>query len=761
MTCSDDPAAVFEFITRPVTYARQPFQLASGELLSYESRFFSMPAYSLLADKRLFTPEASHPLTNDDIKLYINKDAALAPVLEPSLGGDEYLAGTPHYVDYILDLRSLMAEVFALHAADSDWNADDFLQAHLLRNRATYPGDPCCGANLDNSSAADTTLGEFVHPEPATDTPAGLELGAQQMMDIDIDEVQYLPMVRPSAKSFTLIDTQTIPTTPVFPAVISAAKAVPTLNTIDDENYQKLALGVHASGGGLLITGDALVGAGDLAPTKVGDAAVPLAPTIKLLSVSGEVGAAEGASRGAIPWASYPCGKGTLCDYYTPSGAINAISASGRQMIANIPDVPVTNNTVLLLNVSAPGTSGQTVSHYPSNYQSTSGIDANGVAHNGLHVCNKLIYNLGTSPAVGFSPVNGLRVFAHYIGSETSSQGRTWGGSGPKYANGDTLYGQGGITNINTNNGIVSVDWATTNNRFSPINWASVGTTALGAGINFFARQAITQFSTADIQAGSDRGVITRKAYAQWGFIDQLVVEDLDRAQGGQLTFGIINYLTRSYSEGKDAEGNFKWVELEDSPSNHSIKKTFYENTYFINNIWSFFFARKNNNGFVHVNGDVYAQWSPKNQLAGQEDLPRNNLFAPVGVGQRGVTPLTTRSDVIISIGWFPSWARRRFVTTNNQISIPTTVSFTPANSKVISFDPLLQFDDTFVNEFSQPVWDPDAGVNYIYFLWADPTNPVKRLFFAHMDTDFVITRFNRIPEGEGFLFGRPALLSI
>jgi hypothetical protein len=307
----------------------------------------------------------------------------------------------------------------------------------------------------------------------------------------------------------------------------------------------------------------------------------------------------------------------------------------------------------------------------------------------------------------------------------------------------------------------VSVDWATTNNRFSPINWSNVKTTALGAGINFFARRAITQFYTADIMAGSSRGVITRKAYAQWGFIDQLVVEDKDRATGGQTSFGIINYTTHSYKEGRDAGGAFKWIELDDSPYGSSSKRTYHENTYFINNIWSFFFARKNNNGFVHVNGDVFVQWSQRNILGGTEDLPRNNLLAPIGEGQRVLVPPTTRSDVIISIGWFPGWARRRYVTTNNQISVPSTVRFTPADSAIITFDPALEFDATFVNEFSQPVWDPDEGVNYLYFLWVDPADPIKRLFFAHMDTDFKIIRFNRIPADEGFLFGRPALLSI
>ena len=255
--------------------------------------------------------------------------------------------------------------------------------------------------------------------------------------------------------------------------------------------------------------------------------------------------------------------------------------------------------------------------------------------------------------------------------------------------------------------------------------------------------------------------MISRKAYAQWGYIDQIVAPDTDQALGGQSTFGVISYTTHEYSEGKNAAGEFQWVEVENSPSSHTVQKQYHDNTYFINNIYSFFFAKKNNRGFVHAGGDIYFQWSQKNALGGSEDLPRNNLFASIGEPQRGLTPLTTRTDVIISIGFFPSWARRRYVTTNNQISVPTTIAFSPANSQIITFDPALNFDDTFVNEFGSPVWDPDENINYIYFLWSDPTNPVKRLFFAHMNSSFVITRINQVPDGEGFLFGRPALLSI
>jgi hypothetical protein len=76
----------------------------------------------------------------------------------------------------------------------------------------------------------------------------------------------------------------------------------------------------------------------------------------------------------------------------------------------------------------------------------------------------------------------------------------------------------------------------------------------------------------------------------------------------------------------------------------------------------------------------------------------------------------------------------------------------------MITFDPDLGFDDTFVTEFGPPVWDEDEGVNYIYFLWDDGST--TKSFFAHMDTDFVIFRINQT-DNEGILSGRAALLSI
>ncbi len=264
----------FEFIHRPYPYPREPFRLGSGEIVGYEGRFFSIPAYALLADKRLFTDEGSHPV-NSPIKLYINKDAGLSSGIEPTLSASGYEVATPHYADYILDMRTLLEDVLALHAADSQYSFNEFFASHMQRNRAIY--------DLDNSSVSGLTDLEYVHPSPVGDVPVApsstltpsnqIELGAQQFQDIDLDEVMWQPFARPK-------DTEThsrgFVTVPVFPAVLPNG-ALPLFSALDEERYGLLGLNAVASGG-LLVTGDGLANG----------------TSIKLLTGSGQTGASEG-----------------------------------------------------------------------------------------------------------------------------------------------------------------------------------------------------------------------------------------------------------------------------------------------------------------------------------------------------------------------------------------------------------------------------------------------------------------------------------
>lgn len=734
MTCGDGN---FEYLTRPYPYKRSPFQLATGELVAYEGVYFSRPASGLMFEKRLFTGASSHPVAST-VKLYVNKDAGLSSTIEPDDDGTIYQSATPHYADYILDLRSLISDVTALHAADSDHVAQQFLTDHLSRARSTY-----------DLSAHDISENDYVHPTPVNVVPSGatppgssgsipapgdgFELGAKQITDIDVDEVQWQPIARP--KKLKNSTPASIPTEPIFPAVLRDG-GFPTLSTLDVTNLEDLALHGEPSGG-LVLTGDLL-----LAGTS-----------LKLSVASGVSPTATASFIQDVPWKLFPSNK-EMCTYYAPhEDANNIISARGRQGIYE--EMSLVPNGVYLLAISDSGdTSGSVVQHYPANYQAISGIDDNGHAHNGVHVVDKLIYNITSQAAdgtmVGYSPINGKKVFAHWVGQEVGSKGESFLGA---YNNGDNVFAKGNITNFNIGAGRSRQNWATTNATLSPVSWANLITSNLGARFSPWSGNGVT-FVVRDIQAGSERGVISRQKYANWGFIDRVISPDKDRSQGGQLQTKTIESLTTTYREGTDENGEFQWIEIESHTRSQAV--TFNQNTFTVRNIFSFFFDKKTNNGMVHANGDVFFQWG--NKLGSEDELPRNNLFAPFGEGTFRTIPEKSRSVAIYSIGFFPAWKRQLSITNSTQARVPHILNVSPGASKRITFDSDLNFDDSLVESFSPPVWDPDEGINYIYFRMI--ISGSSRIFFAHMSTDFCIFRFNQT-GGDGFLTGKAALLSI
>lgn len=737
MTCSDGP---FELLTRPYPYKRQPFQLGSGELVTYEGVYFSIPASSLLLEKRLFTDELSHPVSST-IQLYVNKDAGLSAIIEPDDDGAVYTSGTPHYADYVLDLRSLIDDVTQLHAADSDHTAKQFLEEHLTNARSTY-----------DLSSVGTPVSEYVHPEPANVVPSGAtppgasgsipppgdghELGAQQIMDVDVDEVQWQPIARP--KNYATTDPADLPVEPVFPMVLDGG-SLPTITSLDDQNLTDLALNGAASGG-LLVTGDGL-----LAGTS-----------IKVTSTSGATPEGEGLFSQAISWKRFPCNE-ELCTYYTPHQGSGALNALGRQATYVAPG-SLSEGVYMLIASDATDTSGSIVQHWPGNYNGLSGIDINGHGHRGMHVVDRLIYNLNASNggvSIGFSPINGQEVFGHWVGTETGSEGEQFATSGPTYQNGDTCYSAGNIT-VPATAGFAGSqqNWATVGNTLSPVSWANLFTSALQPFRGLFgARNGVT-YAVADIQAGSTRGVITRKVYAGWGFIDQIVAPDLDRAQGGQRQESVITYTTLTYEEGTNALGEFEWQLIGTTTSTQTV--VFYQDTYGVNNIFSFFFLRKVTHGLVHANGNIYVQWSDR--LFGVPVEPQNKFFASIGNPVTKLVPSTSRSSAVSSIGFFPSWKLILTVTTNNQVTVPDSITLSPAGSAVISFAAALDFDTSTITEYGPVVWDDVAGVNYIWFQATQLG--VSKTFFAHMDTSFEIFRINQT-NGEGIFSGRPAVLSL
>lgn len=716
----------FEFIARPTPYPREPFQLASGELVGFEGRFYSAPAYALLADLRLMRPVASHPVANP-FKLYINKDTGLSPSIEPRLDASGYETATPHYAEYVIDCRDAIDTVTALHAGDSEHPASRFKGAHLRRQRAPY--------DLDNTSASGTSDGDYVHPIPAATVPTGNELGAGYMQDIDLDEVMWQPFTRPKDKK--TITSVNVPVEPIFPAVLNEG-SLPTFTALDNQHWDDLGYGAGTSGG-LVVTGDRLL-AGS---------------SIKLLTGSGQPGVSEGSFKQGVPWALFPS-EGEMCRYYegTESGVF--ISASGRQAIYN-PPVGLASNRIHLLDVSDVGTSGEVIQTYPANFQSSiSGVrGSDRKTHAGVHNVSKLLYNINATspgfPVAGHSPINGAIVFAHFGGTEVGSKGQTIGVS-PRYANGDTLYGYGGILKPHATgfpSTTSTVEWFTTDNKFSPLTWNTFNTSALGPAFLPFANALITIYDVGDINFAPNDGVITRKQYALWGFVDSIICPDLDRAQGGQRISRTITYTTYRYFE----NGVGGWNLAPGFPTVSSSEFFFYEDTYDVNGIFSFFLFRRgrNNKGWVNVNGNIYFQWSEQGEPG--------HKFIPLGARQSRLEPARSRTSSVSSIGFFPSWKVTLTITTNNQVTVPTTMGFSPGASILLTFAPELGLTISDIRFFGPAVWDPVAGHNYIYFqLQLDRGGT---FYFAKFDTNFEIFEMNKVEGTDAILTGRMALLSI
>ena len=724
----------FEYLPRPYPYGREPFLVASGEKVGFEARFFSVPAFAAQADKRLFTVSASHPVANA-FKLYVNRSSNTTISLEPTISASGYERGTPHYADVILDIRDQLELAWARHAADTDHSTGDFRVSHLARQREPY--------NMVSSSRPDVIPGDYTHKESVTLTPSGTELGAIGLQDIDIDEVQWQPFARPKKLgSYTTAALTGFPFEPFFPMVINSDGSLPEFSALDTTRFGQLGLGGAASGG-ILVTGDALLEG----------------TTIKLLDGSGATLASEGSFQEIVPWALYPAQNKMSLYYETQvSGAV--ITASGRQAIYDTATPP--DEGVMLLNVAEAGTSGKLIQNWPGNYHATSGIDKNGKAHPGVHVTDRLIYNLydGSAGNViqGRSIFNGKKIFGHFVGTEVNSKGTSWGGA-TKYANGNTVYGWGGVINP-TAGGFASssVSWFTTGKTFSPINWAVVNTSVWQPRAGIFGGPSSTTWTLGDINASAAR-IVTSKIYTQWGTMDRIVAPDVDRALGGVQTQDTISYETHIFREGVDpVTGLFAWIELSPplSPVFTSQAVNYYANTYTCGNIFSFFFYVKPNYGFVHVNGDVYVQWGEIN--LGIPTKPICNKFTPIGQGSNITTPPTAYSAVGVVVGSFPSWKIQLHVTTNNQIQIPGNLNISPANFSSPSFAAGIPMTTSRVDRYGPAVWDPDAGVNYLYFSTIDAP---ARVYFAKMNSSFVITQINQVDVTDSILGGRPAILSI
>lgn len=712
-------------LQRPVDYSRRFFQIGSNtEKVGYSGLLFSQPAYAALLDLRLFSIQ--HPISSP-IFLYYNKDVGLIERIEPDILASGYERATPHYVDYILDIRNTLSDVHELHSEDSDWAPNDFLVAQLNKARQIY--------NLDSSSRSGVKEFEYINRAPDSMIPSNDELGASGIFDIDMDEIMWRAFPRP--KNFRSVSNG-IPIQPIFPAVLTT-EGLPTFSLLDDTKYTELAVNAPSSGG-LLLTGDRLL----------------LGTKLFLGTTSGEIITISDYLFD-VPGAEYPVGSSlAILGYQYTTDQNFGVSVSGRQAIYATPNLTA---GVYLFGISDVGqTSGYNIQHYPSNYNGLSGIDINGKAHNGLHIQDRLIYSVNEfgagQPAFGRSLINGKIVFAHFGATDLSERGNTFGAA-RLYENNNSVFGYAGILDAAFGNEETSrTSWVSVNNLLSPATWFGILTTALEPFRIPFSTppQYSTSYDIGDVNASLNDGTITRKFYSQWGVIDQIVYPDQNFGLGGQLRSDPITYTQMAYRpiDINQQTGEITWAPVE--PPEQFITVTtvqakYFADTFFVNNVWTLFFARRPNHGFVHVNGSIYVQWSDS-----ASTTPRNNKFAPLGTRTFRLEPATNRSDVIR----ITQNGLRRFVTNNNQITVPDQLTLTPTTSTTISINPDLPIATSDIRDFGPAIWDPSSGNNYLYFV----TNN-DRVFFAKMNTSFEIFHINQVDESDGIIFGRSIILDL
>lgn len=720
-----------EFFERPYRYDRFPFRLGIGDDIPFSGIIYSQPAFAAITDQRLFTSATSHPVTSP-LKLYINKVAGKTiDELEPDLDAVGYESGCINYTDYITDIRDVLDDVFTLHAGDSVHDATAFKIAHLRRQRTIYQP-------IEDTSASGTLDTDYIHSKAVLTQPSGGELGASGIQDIDVDEIQYQPFVRPTKRRTTIVKGNPIPFQPFFPAVITTGGRTPNFGPQDVAAYDELGLDVSSSGNKLLVTGDRLLEG----------------TSLKVMSAnSGTSVLGTGAFSDSIPWALYPA-KDQMCNYLDPvnSGTMPLINASGRQALY---DVPSLAEGVYLTAVSEDTvTSGNQIQHYPKDWVSLTGADSSGVLHDGLYVEDSLIFSIrdmGPGGAVrGRSKQNGRALFAHIVGDETGPFGNGLGGGDMAFAHEDEVYSFGGLTGSTDRSrgqrefGIGytirkhTLTWQKGPSVLSPAS--TVGGTAdgeLGSSMGF---RAWHPGKTGD---GMDFGILL--VYVLGGFIDVWLTSNSPTSTAG-VTEATINYVIRTFTA--SASGPFK--EEPFSPQFQNTPLAYYQNSFNMENFFSFFVQRNGFKGMVNVNGNVYMQFGkPLGFRREARLLTRPTVYNTTCV------PASTYSKVCNSIGFFPSWAIVCVITTNNQFcNVATTLNW--GGPQILNEPGFPHFTDNDVGIYGPPVWDEDNNVNYLYVKLLN-----GEFWFCKMNTSFEIFEANRVDEIDAIMLGPMGILSL
>lgn len=709
-----------EPLQRPYSYSRQPFHLGSGETIGMSGVYFAQPAYAALFDKRLFSDSST--FVPSPFFLYVNKGAALKIAIDPTPSASGYGSGCVNYRDYITDVRDVLDDVFTLHAADSPYDANDFLESHLLRRRATY-GD------LSLTSASGTSNTEYIHN--------GSEIGASGLQDIDIDEISYQPIARPTlTRNLGAFSNQFV--TPFYPSVIKTNGQSVAFGPQDAVVMDAAGYGIMNSGSKLLVTGDVLIEGTKVRVYDEGTGNLPIAES-DFIQVSDT---------------AYT-GTSGLIQYFERTDPVSGFfTVDGRQAIYGIPSV--SNEGVYLTSISDDATdpSGLVVQFWPNTWKTVSGIipETSG-GHAGLYVSDRAIYDFGQATAGGFvgarSLINGRTMFGHFVDTESDDQGRGMDIGRIGFQFGGQIYAHIGNVrrfweSYGTRNKVYrrSVErFAVSDKTFSPVSFDD----------NFVDeqkqdQQLIMAWLPGDLDNGDSFGIILFYS-PNYGFLDQLVTTNSPTSTEGA-RFDTITYENRIYNEGGvDSDGQIIWVEDPSSPTTTREEILYYPKR------WSFPtpFLSKSNRGAirgVNVGGRFHIQIQ-------EGGTNRYGLIGKPSNFQSRFQPENLVSVAQYVVGFYPSWRLRRVISTaSKQIEIPTTVGF--SQSSIETAASFTEFERTDLQFIGPPIWDSENGVNYIYVR----TNG-SQSYFCKMDNDYRIYEAVKVTDGDAILDGPAGIVEL
>lgn len=711
-----------EQINRPYSYTRQPFRLTGGEIIGMSGVYFSQPAFAALTDQRLFTD--SNSSVSSPFRILINKDTNSFISIEPTSTASGYQAGCVNYSDYIIDVRDLLDDVFNLHAFDSEYTSDDFLRSHLSRRRAPY-------GSLDSTSGSGTSDSQYVR--------SAAEISAIGLRDIDIDEISYQPIARPTSRDDLGGASLPLRVRPFFPAVIKPNGEAVSFGPKDASVLDQAGYGIMNSGSEMLVTGDVLVEGTRLRVYNSGLGVAPIAETNFLQHAD----------------STYPGTSGLVKYIDHPSPASGYFRVNGRQSIYGIPSINSEGVYLTSISDDASDPSGLNIQFWPSDWSNTSGVVAATLwTHIGLFVEDRGIYNLGIANPGSLvtikSLTNGRNMFGHFVGSEADDEGRgmTIGDAG--FIHDGKIYSHiGNVSRRLIRYGsegrsyVQSVErFAVCDNTMSPVSFIDGRVDDQKHDMQF-----IRAWQAARLENGAQFGVVLFYS-PNFGYVDIIVATNSPTSTGGH-RFDVITFESRYYfNNGYDSDGNIVWEEDEDlSPSFATREILYYPNSYHLR-YPTFSLSNFGAIRAVNIDGDFHVQIR-------ERFTSRYGLITKPTNFQDRLFPDPIRTVSTYVVGFFPSWAIRRVVTTaDKQIVLPTTVD-TPVGTIEVA-PGFTEFTRATLQLIGPPFWDEVSNTNYVYVRDSSGQN-----WFCKMNSSYQIYEAVKVDPEDAILTGQAGIMEL